>query len=213
MDDATLLPEPPPEGWGLDPFLEVAAAQLSELGLTGAAPDRRTVRYYATAGLLDRPESHGREVRYRQRQLAQLLAVKRLQAAGVRLAAIAERIAGVSTDQLARLAHTAQSLETGPAEFWRQHPADAAPPAAPAAPPPVEPGSVQRPSVLTLAPGVRLVLDADLSPTEAGALTRAAAPLLTRIAALGLGADTTKAPGAGADTTKAPGAGADTTKE
>lgn len=194
MDDATPLPEPPPEGWGLDPFLEVAAAQLGELGLTGTAPDRRTVRYYATAGLLDRPESHGREARYRQRQLAQLLAVKRLQAAGVRLAAIADRIAGVPTEELARLAHHDQPLETGGGEFWRAQPGAAAAPAAPAAaaPPPSAPGSVQRPSVLTLAPGVRLVLDADLSATEAAALTRAAAPLLTRITALGLSADPTK---------------------
>lgn len=189
--DASVLPDAPSDGWGLDTFLEVAEAQLIELGLTGNPPDRRTVRYYATAGLLDRPESRGREARYRQHHLAQLLAVKTLQAAGVRLAAIAERISGAGIQELIGLIHDGRPLPDRPltTAFWRQPP-----PPAPTTDTGSEPGpgTLHRQSVLTLAPGVRLVLDTELSATEAAVLSRAAEPLLNRITALGLSTDTTK---------------------
>src|SRR5262245_45243958 len=46
-------------------------------------PDRRTIRYYTTLGLIDRPaEMRGRTALYGRRHLLQLVAIKRLQARG-----------------------------------------------------------------------------------------------------------------------------------
>lgn len=159
----------PPEGWGLDAFLDTIEDELNRLGIAATAPDRRTVRYYATIGVLDRPTMAGREARYGVRHLAQVLALKKLQAAGVRLNAITAQIEGATTEDLAGLATTSPS------------------PPVPPRPIAAEPATVRTQSVLTLAPGVQLVLDnATLSPTEAAALTKAAAALLTRITALGI---------------------------
>src|SRR5439155_1576002 len=54
-----------------------------------AVPDERTIRYYAAIGLLDRPAAmRGRTAIYGARHLAQVVAIKRLQAAGRSLAEI-----------------------------------------------------------------------------------------------------------------------------
>src|SRR5207248_105855 len=89
---------------------EVAVA-LSRLGLLGAAPDARvspapdarTVRYYTTLGLLDRPAIVGRQARYGQRHLLQLLAIKGLQKSALPLAEIQERLYGRSDSELEAL--------------------------------------------------------------------------------------------------------------
>jgi DNA-binding transcriptional MerR regulator len=90
--------------------MEVAGA-LSRLGLLGAAPDARvspapdarTVRYYTTLGLLDRPDIVGRQARYGQRHLLQLLAIKGLQKRALPLAEIQERLYGRSDAELEAL--------------------------------------------------------------------------------------------------------------
>jgi hypothetical protein len=67
-------------------------------GRVREVPDRRAIRYYTTLGLLDRPaEMRGRTALYGRRHLLQLVAIKRLQARGLNLAEIQERL-------LARLA-------------------------------------------------------------------------------------------------------------
>jgi len=89
---------------------EVALA-LSRLGLLGAAPDARvspapdarTVRYYTTLGLLDRPVIVGRQARYGQRHLLQLLAIKALQVRALPLSEIQERLYGRSDAELEAL--------------------------------------------------------------------------------------------------------------
>src|SRR5438445_8145701 len=68
-----------------------------------AAPDARTVRYYTTLGLLDRPTIVGRQARYSARHLHQLLAIKALQAAGLPLSQVQERLFGRSEAELQRL--------------------------------------------------------------------------------------------------------------
>ncbi|WP_432559655.1 MerR family transcriptional regulator [Granulicoccus sp. GXG6511] len=164
----------PDDGWGLDDFLDEVAESLTRLGIAATAPDRRTVRYYATLGVVDRPAMAGREARYGRRQLAQLLALKRLQAEGVRLGAIGPRIAGVATEELMALA-----AGSPPASGPRPQPDPA----------PAEPPTLRTQSVLRLAPGVDLVLAMTVSDTEAAAILRAAGSLLTRISALGLTPD------------------------
>jgi DNA-binding transcriptional MerR regulator len=90
---------------------EEVAAALSRLGLLGAAPDARvspapdarTVRYYTTLGLLDRPVIVGRQARYGKRHVLQLLAIKGLQVRGLPLAEIQERLYGRSDAELEAL--------------------------------------------------------------------------------------------------------------
>jgi DNA-binding transcriptional MerR regulator len=76
-------------------------------GRIRAIPDLRTIRYYTTFGLLDRPaEMRGRTALYGRRHLLQLVAIKKLQALGLSLAQVQERMAGVSEAMLLRLAGT-----------------------------------------------------------------------------------------------------------
>lgn len=77
-------------------------------------PDKRTIRYYTTLGLLDRPaEMRGRVAYYGRRHLLQLVAIKRLQATGLSLVDIQQKLAGASDSTLSRLADL-------PKGFWEQ---------------------------------------------------------------------------------------------
>lgn len=104
-----MLPAPP---WSLDELAQEAARLLERAGLlsaqadgrVSAAPDARTVRYYTTLGLLDRPVLQGRDARYGEKHLLQLVAVKALQTEGLGLAGIQERLYGRTAGELRRLA-------------------------------------------------------------------------------------------------------------
>lgn len=64
-------------------------------------PDRRTIRYYTTIGLLDKPaEMRGRTAYYGRRHLLQLVAIKGLQAQGKSLVEIQAELTGVSDSAL-----------------------------------------------------------------------------------------------------------------
>src|SRR5260370_21748922 len=68
-------------------------------------PDARTIRYYTTLGLIDRPAAmRGRTALYGRRHLLQLVAIKRLQGRGAALAEVQERLVGIGNAALARLA-------------------------------------------------------------------------------------------------------------
>jgi DNA-binding transcriptional MerR regulator len=98
--------------WTIDELGERVAAALGGPGYGGVpsgrvrdVPDLRTIRYYTTLGLLDRPATmRGRTAFYGPRHLLQLLAIKRLQARGLSLAAVQERVVGLSDASLRRLA-------------------------------------------------------------------------------------------------------------
>src|SRR2546430_4734044 len=105
----------------LDELSDRVAHELGERGLHGAAadgrvsavPDARTVRYYTTLGLLDRPTIEARQARYGERHLLQLLAIKALQAIDLPLAEIQQRLYARSDAELRALveALTAEALE------------------------------------------------------------------------------------------------------
>jgi DNA-binding transcriptional MerR regulator len=104
--------ERPRPDWTLDDLAERAEARLAELGLleqavdgrVSRAADPRTVRYYQTLGLLDRPLSYeGHKARYGPRHLLQLLAVKALQRHRLPLAEIQQRLYGKSDAELEAL--------------------------------------------------------------------------------------------------------------
>jgi hypothetical protein len=105
--------------WTLDELTDRAALALA-VGYSGQPsgrvrdlPDRRTIRYYTTLGLLDRPaEMRGRTALYGQRHLRQLVAIKRLQVRGLSLADVQQRLLGLPDAQLAALAQVPKDIET-----------------------------------------------------------------------------------------------------
>jgi len=97
--------------WTLDELSERVDAALSvdydgqPSGRVRVVPDRRSIRWYTTIGLVDRPAAHrGRTAMYGHRHLLQLVAIKRLQARGLPLVAIQAELAGATDAQLAGVA-------------------------------------------------------------------------------------------------------------
>jgi hypothetical protein len=101
-------------------LLEHAGADTAD-GRVRERPDPRTVRYYQTLGLLDRPLRYdGRRALYSHRHLMQVVAVKCLQARGLSLAqaqqALADEVsvaAGTWHDVLAINPHDLQRVTNG----------------------------------------------------------------------------------------------------
>jgi DNA-binding transcriptional MerR regulator len=84
---------------------------LDELAtLAGVTP--RTVRYYISEGLLDRPEGEKRGAHYVQRHLEQLLRVRRWSEAGLSLERIRELRRGAPEDPPPR------TVAPGTVEVW-----------------------------------------------------------------------------------------------
>jgi DNA-binding transcriptional MerR regulator len=123
----------------IDDLSTAVAAALAD-GYAGApnarvreVPDRRTIRYYTTLGLIDRPaEMRGRTAFYGRRHLLQLVAIKKLQARGRSLAEVQQALTGLTDTALARVAEIDLAgerregrPERRPAtrEFWKQEPA------------------------------------------------------------------------------------------
>lgn len=108
-------------------------------GRVRAIPDLRTIRYYTTLGLLDRPaQLRGRTALYGRRHLLQLVAIKRLQARGLALTAIQQQLLGQTDSSLEAIAQVPADAcrvvgaEPAPeeprAEFWKAEPTAPEPP-------------------------------------------------------------------------------------
>src|SRR5262245_15333823 len=185
--------------WTLDDLSARAALALAQdydgqpSGRVRDGPDRRTIRYYTTLGLLDRPaEMRGRTALYSRRHLLQLVAIKRLQARGLSLAEIQERLLGLPNSRLESLAELPRNAETASPElalpkeetsdrrksFWTAAPTLAENgDVAPSPDDPVAPRALQAiplsAGVLLLVPAARAIHSDDLE-----AIHSAAAPLL-----------------------------------
>jgi DNA-binding transcriptional MerR regulator len=123
--------------WNLSELVAEVAARIDALpaprnGQVRAVPDERTVRYYVTLGLLDRPSAmRGRTALYGPRHVAQVVAIKRLQAMGRSLQEIQALWPTLDDPTLARMSGVALPAAARPAaraEFWKREPrqADAA---------------------------------------------------------------------------------------
>src|SRR5262245_44323671 len=137
----------PDERWVLDELCAEVERVLAEQGSNPAdgrvreVPDRRTIRYYTTLGLLDRPaEMRGRTACYGRKHLWQLLAIKRLQAKGMSLGQVQQALVGLSEDELRRLAEVPDAPRprrarqtTAREDFWKTPPAPVEPQPAPSA--------------------------------------------------------------------------------
>ena len=183
----------------LPEFADLAAAAVEAAELEAPSsrvrvvPGERMLRYYVTQGLMDRPEvvttAAGREARYGRRHLLQFLAVKRLQAGGASLAEIRAELARADADRLAQLAALPAGVvprgleDTAPdraglqpadrAGFWRQAPEEAPTDQPPARHARATATPRRTVTVVTVAPGAELHLDA----------ARWARPDITRLSA------------------------------
>lgn len=194
-------------GWTLEELVQRAAAALAGPAYPGApngrirdVPDRRTVRWYTTIGLVDRPSAmRGRTALYGQRHLLQIVAIKRLQAQGLSIAEIQAELVGATNARLRRVADVtdevlaaqsgaAQSGAAQPGEgakprhrFWADRPAAAQPaPAAGGA------DSVTMRAAVDLPGGAVLLLPGRPDEHDLRAIHQAAAPLLDLLADRGL---------------------------
>ncbi len=187
--------------WTLDELCDRVGLALAvdyagqSSGRVRDVPDRRTIRYYTTLGLIDRPAAmRGRTALYGVRHLLQLAAVKRLQARGLSLAEVQERLVGRTNAALRELAclpvdfdpdaptvnSPTDDADRRAVNFW------SAPPAEP--PPLTGPRSLLG---VPLAAGATLLLETARPPDEQdlSALCAAAAPLLTLLRSRRLLAD------------------------
>ncbi|HEY7424789.1 MAG TPA: MerR family transcriptional regulator [Gemmataceae bacterium] len=187
--------------WTLDELSDQVAQALAvdypgqASGRVREMPDIRTIRYYTTRGLIDRPaQMRGRTALYCRRHLLQLVAIKRLQAEGLSLTEIQKRVTGQTNAVLSKLARVPvrdrQAEETNDAarpqmeqtaedrrngNFWG---------ASPAPVPEVVQTNGGRPvfplAGVTLDEGVTLLLEAarPLDELDVEALRSAAVPLL-----------------------------------
>ncbi|GBC92372.1 hypothetical protein HRbin15_00840 [bacterium HR15] len=155
-------------------------------------PSPRAIRYYTMLGLLDRPIMRGRVAYYTQRHLAQLVAIKRLQAEGLPLVEIQQRLYGLTDDALEQIARLPATLNGGNGQtthsrrrrFWEVTPP--MPEALPKQP------AVQTWQVMALAPRVQLHLAVEtlLDAEAVRQIEHAARPLLRLLSEIGLTTNT-----------------------
>lgn len=102
--------------YSIDELSSQVARLLQERGLknsqqdnrVSAAPDRRTIRYYTSLGLLDRPTIKGRQARYGERHVLQILAIKALQSVSLPLSEIQSLLYGSTKEELENVVHSIQ---------------------------------------------------------------------------------------------------------
>jgi DNA-binding transcriptional MerR regulator len=107
--------------WKIDELAEVVEQALGSgcdqgrhSGRVRSVPDRRTIRYYTTLGLVDKPaEMRGRTAYYGRRHVLQLVVIKRLQARGLSLLDVQKSLAGADDRALSRWAEL-------PDGFWER---------------------------------------------------------------------------------------------
>lgn len=158
--------------WTVEELVELSSRLLPEDGGSRRIrwnPNPRTIRYYTTLGLLDRPAGvRGQPVHYGARHLLQLLTIKVMQAEGLPLQDIQKKIYGKSDEELeemsglpkdwleAALADYPTKPEPDRSAFWEQRQAVSEP----------EPTRIQELPIqgFELATGMTLLLDRRIYP-------------------------------------------------
>lgn len=195
--------------WTQEQLVQRVSAALAGPAYPGApngrvrdVPDRRTVRWYTTIGLVDRPAAmRGRTALYGTRHLLQVVAVKRLQARGLSIAEIQAELIGATDATLRRVAAiddkvlskqsggkvfaTVEGSVAEPVEarrrFWAEPPAAAQPAAATRGA-----DSVSMRAAVDLPGGAVLLLPGRPGGDDLPAIRTAAQPLLDLLADRGL---------------------------
>lgn len=175
--------------WTLRELAAEVAAQLErnyaagDNGQVRAVPDERSIRYYTTLGLIDRPGAmKGRTALYGRRHLAQLVAIKRMQAVGKPLAEIQRVLPTLDDATLSRVSGVVLPKEKRAREsnlsFWKATPQVAQ----------TTPAALRPALTLPMPGGVTITFTPARAPTDADvdALRTAAAPLLAELLRRGL---------------------------
>jgi DNA-binding transcriptional MerR regulator len=133
-------PNHTPPRWTLPELSARIALALSQASLSQDSgrirdiPNARTIRYYTTIGLLDRPLAFdGRTALYGPRHLLQLIAIKRLQSQNQTLEEIQHRLLALSDDALSQIANIPKHI------LLSDIPSDPPPIAPPETPPTLSP--------------------------------------------------------------------------
>jgi len=197
------------ETWTINELVEeveqrIAALPKPQNGQVRAVPDDRTIRYYGTIGLIDRPAAmRGRTALYNRKHVAQVVAIKRLQTMGRSLAEIQALWPTLDDATLSRMSGielaTATKSRATRKEFWKKPPAHdvdrevdrdtapapvraATPPTAARTPAPHAPAELR----VELAPNISLSIamsdDLAISLADVAAIRAAAAPLIAELA-------------------------------
>jgi hypothetical protein len=183
--------------WTMDELVErvreALAAEYSGApnGRVRDVPDRRAIRWYTTIGLVDRPLGmRGRTALYGPRHLQQLVAIKRWQAEGRRLAQFQADFVWLSPEGLSdasRIPEHLLAVNDPPGaspdvaerpRFWADRPAKGNQEVAPATAAPVH--------GVTLGGGAILLLPHPVTDTDRAEIAAAAAPLLGLLESRGL---------------------------
>lgn len=189
------------ETWTINELVEEARRRIAALpkpqnGQVRAVPDDRTIRYYGTIGLLDRPVAmRGRTALYTKKHAAQIVAIKRLQTMGRSLAEIQAVWPTLDDATLSRMSGvelpgTSASAKAKAArkDFWKEAPAPAPAPARALPPTPRPLAAPAAPAELRveLAPNISLSIalsdDVAISRADVAAIRAAAAPLIAELA-------------------------------
>jgi len=179
-------------GWTLSELTAQVADTLVDAAYAGApngrvrdVPDARAIRWYSTIGLVDRPSMQGRTALYGPRHLLQLVAIKRLQSRGMRIADIQAELAE-APDEVLRAIADLPAPPASPAargdRFWTRPPV-------PHAPVVTVDVAHQPPELLSGLPldgGAVLLLPGAPATDDIAAIRAAAQPLLDLLAARGL---------------------------
>ena len=106
----------------LNELIQRANRRLTELGLDQVTDGRvaetlnpRNVRFFRQAGVISRPEGQGPAASWGELHLRQLVATRALQASGLSINDVRDRIAGLDSVELKR-------LETESVSAWRKDP-------------------------------------------------------------------------------------------
>lgn len=188
--------------WTLDELVRRVSVALADSAYPSVAngrvrdvPDRRSIRWYTTIGLVDRPAGmSGRTALYGIRHLLQVTAIKRRQAEGRALADIQAELTGATDETLRRIAEVPDGNEAVHAEplperqprFWAARPVAAEPPA-----PTTDEGvdsadTVNVLSAVQLPGGAMILLPGRPDDDDLPAILAAARPLLDLLADRGL---------------------------
>jgi len=186
-----------------------ASPAPSVSGQVSEVPTERTIRYYGTLGLLDPAvERRGLRALYGRRHLLQLVAIKRLQAGGLSLREVQERLLGLTSAKLEAIAQLPE-LDTAPTlarrqtalsfeapsrrrtDFWAARPAQLefrSGAATVRSELPVPGAQLELFQGVRLTEAVTLLLSSPrtLTPEDIEAIRVAAGPLLTTVSARGL---------------------------
>ncbi len=183
------------ETWTISELVEeverrIAALPKPQNGQVRAVPDDRTVRYYGTIGLLDRPAAmRGRTALYGKKHVAQVVAIKRLQTMGRSLAEIQALWPTLDDATLSRMSGIelpgTSKKAAARKDFWKAEPKAVEPTRVA---PPREIPRAAGPAELRvdLAPNVSISIelssDVSISLADVAAIRAAAAPLIAELA-------------------------------